>query len=147
MKELCNKDLKEYEAITVSSIEPITPFSNQSERQHADCFLTSTIVFELKCISDQRIRPFHLWNRLHLEPFVQVAAEHLVGNVCQSGDEDAHSKYRHCVTPKENCHLSGVSAVCLSVLLKHQGQAVHCICLSSEVYVVFVVIYRTLNIV
>lgn len=114
MKELCNKDLKEYEAITVSSIEPITPFSNQTARQHVDGFLTSSIGFELKCISDQRIRPFHLWDRLHLKPFVQVAAEHLVGNVCQSGNEDAHSKYRHRVSPKENCHLPCRLSVCVA---------------------------------
>lgn len=66
--------------------------TNQSGQQHVDCFLTSRIGFELQCISNEEIRSFHLWNRLHLKPLLQVTAKHPVGNVGQSSNEDAHSK-------------------------------------------------------
>lgn len=64
---------------------------NQSVQQHVDCFLTSCIGFELQCTSNKEIRSFHLWNRLHLKPLVQVTAKHLVSEIGQKSNEDAHS--------------------------------------------------------
>ena len=73
--------------------------------QHVGGSLTSCVVFEHQRISNDGIRPFHLWDRLHLEPFVQVAAQQLVGDVGQSSNEDAHCKERQRVSSKQNCHL------------------------------------------
>lgn len=62
--------------------------------------LTSCVGLEQQGISNQRIRPLELGNGLHGEPFVQVLAEHPVGEAGERGDEDAGSQQRQGEAPR-----------------------------------------------
>lgn len=71
---------------STASALPLHPARKKKSKHHGDHFLTSGIGFEHECVSNEGIRSFQLRNGLHLKPLLQVAAEHLVGEVGQSGD-------------------------------------------------------------
>lgn len=116
----------------LSSTVPPGTFTVSLLSQSVGCSLTSCVVFEHQRISDEGIRSFHPWNRLHLEPFVQVTAEQLEGDVGQGSDEDAHCKERQRVSSKQNCHLfCCVHAECVWYeCVWYEGV---CVCWSSSV--------------
>lgn len=69
------------------------------------CLLTSCTGFKQQCVSEEEVRVFGPWNRFHQKPFVQIPAQHLVGDVGKHSNEDANSKKKETVIAHYNGHV------------------------------------------
>lgn len=93
------------------------------------CVLTSWTGFQTQRVSNEGISTLHPWDFLQREPFVQVTAEQLVGDVREHGDEDADADQSDRGRTDQNRHLLSDTPYTLHKWLMH---VCVCVCVNGE---------------